>query len=64
MTVEQIQAISPILVGRLMLSDHDVIDIVAFLRSLEDRQAAKLEEIIPETVPSGLPVSRPQTGER
>jgi cytochrome c peroxidase len=40
----------------LTLSDADVADLVAFLRSLSDPAAAGLGALVPETVPSGLPV--------
>jgi hypothetical protein len=59
MSVEQIRAISPVLIGKLSLSEDDVSAILAFRRTLEDGQAKNLVDVVPETVPSGLPVSRP-----
>ena len=41
----------------LTLSDADVADLVAFLRSLTDPAASGLGALVPETVPSGLPVA-------
>jgi cytochrome c peroxidase len=40
----------------LTLSDTDVADIVEFLRSLTDPAAVDMSALVPETVPSGLPV--------
>jgi cytochrome c peroxidase len=45
----------------LTLSDADVADLVAFLRSLTDPAASGLGALVPETVPSGLPVSDAET---
>lgn len=59
MSVEQIRAISPVLIGKLSLSEDDVSAILAFLHTLEDGHAKNLVDVVPETVPSGLPVSRP-----
>jgi cytochrome c peroxidase len=41
----------------LALSQADVADIVEFLRSLTDPAAVNMSGLVPETVPSGLPVS-------
>jgi cytochrome c peroxidase len=40
----------------LALSDADVDDLVAFLRTLTDPAAAGLGAVVPASVPSGLPV--------
>jgi cytochrome c peroxidase len=40
----------------LVLTDEEAADIVAFLKSLTDPTARDLEELIPASVPSGLPV--------
>ncbi len=40
------------------LTDAEVADLVAFLRSLTDPAARDLSHVIPERVPSGLPVER------
>ncbi|NKQ36622.1 MAG: ScyD/ScyE family protein [Chloroflexi bacterium] len=47
---------APQLQNGLPLSDQDVADLVAFLRSLTDPAAADLSAFIPESVPSGLPL--------
>lgn len=39
------------------LSDAAVTDLVAFLRALTDPRSTRLEELVPEVVPSGLPVT-------
>ncbi|MDT8435910.1 MAG: cytochrome-c peroxidase, partial [Gemmatimonadota bacterium] len=38
------------------LSDVEVHDLLAFLRSLTDPAARDLDHVVPERVPSGLPV--------
>ena len=40
------------------LSDHEVDDLTAFLHSLTDRDLDRLLALIPDSVPSGLPVDR------
>jgi cytochrome c peroxidase len=40
------------------LSDNEVADLIAFLEALTDPAAAELEHLIPDRVPSGLPVDR------
>ena len=56
MTVKQINAISPILLPRIELSDREVNDLMAFLASLE-YQPNDFDALIPRSVPSGLPVA-------
>jgi cytochrome c peroxidase len=56
MTVKQIDAISPILLPRIEVSDREVNDIIAFLTSLE-YEPTDLDAIIPRSVPSGLPAA-------
>jgi cytochrome c peroxidase len=41
---------------RVELSDEEVADLLAFLRSLTDPSSRNLLDLIPESVPSGLPV--------
>jgi cytochrome c peroxidase len=48
--------LDPSVQSPLTLSDADIADIVAFLRSLTDAGARSLGNTIPSTVPSGLPV--------
>ena len=38
------------------LSDEQVADLVAFLGSLTDESSRDLEHLVPQRVPSGLPV--------
>lgn len=40
------------------LSDEQIADLVAFLHALTDPAAADLDHLIPERVPSGLPIDR------
>jgi len=40
------------------LSDDEIADLVAFLGALTDPAAADLGHLVPERVPSGLPVDR------
>lgn len=55
MSLKQINAISPILLPKIELSDREVNYLVAFLASV-DYQLDDIDAIIPKTVPSGLPV--------
>jgi cytochrome c peroxidase len=55
MTVDQISALSPILVPGIELSDREVNELFMFLTSLE-YQPKRLEDVIPSAVPSELPV--------
>lgn len=57
MSPAQIEAISPILETKLALSSYEVDALMAFLRTLEDTGSAYRSKIIPQSVPSGLPVS-------
>ena len=41
---------------RIELSDAEVADLMAFLRSLTDPSARDLSNIVPRRAPSGLPV--------
>jgi len=56
MSVKQIDAVSPILLPKIELSDREVNYLVAFLSSL-DYQPDDLDALIPKTVPSGLPAA-------
>ena len=40
------------------LSDNEIADLIAFLEALTDPAAAELEHLIPDRVPSGLPLDR------
>jgi cytochrome c peroxidase len=40
------------------LSDEQIADLVAFLHALTDPAAANLDHLVPEDVPSGLPIER------
>jgi cytochrome c peroxidase len=58
MSVEQINAISPILLAvPIRILDRDVSDLKAFLKALEDKGLANIQKIVPLSVPSGLPVA-------
>ena len=56
MNVRQISAISPLLLPKLRLSDREVDDLLAFLSAL-DFQPADRDRLVPERVPSGLPLA-------
>jgi len=58
MKSDQIEAISPVLTAGARLSSDEIEALKAFLYTLEDRGPANIEEIIPASVPSGLPVSQ------
>ncbi len=53
---EMIERIDPLAVEPLPLTDAEIAQILAFLEALTDPAAADLSHVIPETVPSGLPV--------
>ncbi len=56
-TIHNILAtLSPQLPQNLSLSDTQIVQLLAFLQALTDPAAADLEHLIPENVPSGLPV--------
>ena len=50
------QRLDPLFAAPVELSDGEVAQILAFLDALTDPRAATLEEIVPASVPSGLPV--------
>lgn len=54
---EMIQSIDPLAAEAPVLSDAELALLMAFLEALTDPAAADLSHVIPETVPSGLPVS-------
>jgi len=58
MNLAQIEAISPILATKVFLSAEELDAIIAFLTTLEDSGLQHVDNIIPASVPSGLPVSR------
>ena len=52
----QAHSVSPRLAGGLPMSEDDVADLVAFLMSLTDPAARDLSHLVPDSVPSGLPL--------
>ena len=54
---EQIQSVSPILIDRITLSDAEIDNLIAFLRTLES-QSRTVDQIIPDRVPSGMSFAR------
>lgn len=57
MNLAQIDSISPILTMPPALSGAEIDALVAFLRTLEDRDSPRMDSIEPSSVPSGLPVN-------
>jgi cytochrome c peroxidase len=53
---KQWRTAAPALRNGLPLNDEDVADLAAFLRALTDPAAQDLDHLVPEQVPSGLPV--------
>jgi cytochrome c peroxidase len=53
---EMVQSIDPLAAEAPALSDAKISQIMAFLEALTDPAAANLSHVIPEAVPSGLPV--------
>ena len=41
------------------LTDTEITDLVEFLHALSGEQAKKQDYLIPDSVPSGLPIDRP-----
>jgi cytochrome c peroxidase len=64
MKPDQIEAISPVLTPGIKLSDDEISALKTFLRALEDSGPANLEQIVPDSVPSGLPVMTLNSGGR
>ena len=61
MSMEKINAVSPILAEGTVLSDQEVKNLIDFLGALEDSPIEDLVQyIIPESVPSGLPIDQPE----
>lgn len=56
MTLAQIDSVSPILTLKTALHPEDVAAIIEFLSALEDEGPTNVGEIVPISVPSGLPV--------
>jgi cytochrome c peroxidase len=56
MNRDQINAVSPVLIGGVKLAGDEIKALIAFLRSLEDRGPKEIDRIVPAKVPSGLPV--------
>jgi cytochrome c peroxidase len=58
-TIHQIlAAVDPLVSRPVVLRDHDVGDLLAFLHSLTSPTLGTLPQVIPDAVPSGLPVDR------
>ncbi len=55
---KQGDTVDPRLAQGLPLDDQDVADLVAFLHALTDPRAQDLSDLIPQELPSGLPVER------
>ncbi len=53
---EILSTLDPMSVEPVDLSDREVDELVTFLKSLTDPEAVNLGHLVPETVPSGLPV--------
>lgn len=53
-----LESLDPALGALEPLSDEQIGDLVAFLEALTDPAAADLDHLVPDTVPSGLPVDR------
>ncbi len=53
---EMMERIAPAVAEPVALSDGEIAQLMAFLEALTDPAAADLSHVIPETVPSGLPV--------
>jgi cytochrome c peroxidase len=53
-----LSSLDPALRALAPLTDEEIADLVAFLGSMTDPAAADLDYLIPESVPSGLPVDR------
>jgi len=62
MSLNQIEAISPLLTPKIQLSRDEVYALKAFLNALEDGSPSNIKEIVPASVPSGLPVGTPGAG--
>lgn len=52
----QAHSVSPQLAGGMPMSEDDVADLVAFLLALTDPAARDLSHLVPDSVPSGLPL--------
>jgi cytochrome c peroxidase len=58
MNIEQIKSVSCVLSQGVSLSELETSALLEFLKTLEDFPSKIIDQIIPESVPSGLPVSR------
>ncbi len=59
--VRQLHSVTPHLIDSLPLTERDIDDLLAFMVALTDPQADDLNHLIPESVPSGLPLDAPPT---
>ena len=55
----RLHSASPQLINGLDLTEQDIDDLVAFIKALTDPRAADLDYIVPESVPSDLPLDTP-----
>ena len=53
-----LSSLDPALSALTPLTDGEIADLVAFLQALTDPAATDLDDLIPDSVPSGLPVDR------
>jgi cytochrome c peroxidase len=53
---DEAESVSPILASGIKLTKNDVLSLVAFLATL-DAQSRSHEQIIPSSIPSGIPIS-------
>ncbi len=56
--IRQINAVSPVLVPSIRLSEKETGSLLSFLSAL-DYQPTNVEDIVPKSVPSGLPIGQP-----
>lgn len=60
MNIDKINSVSYVVEKGIHLSEKEVNFIIEFLKTLEDSQAERIADIIPESVPSGLLITRIQ----
>ncbi len=48
--------VSPLLTPKRPITDAEVDELVAFLEALTDPSARDMSEVVPDSVPSGLPI--------
>jgi len=57
LNIDQVNSVSSVLARRIALSDQKITALLEFLKTLEDSQSETVERVIPQSVPSGLPIS-------